>query len=82
MPFKSSVKSRGRKVMPVRLHNSTLTVAISNPQDVRLVDELRVALQDQYTIDPVLAAEDEIAAAIKKHYGLGAETIGDLGKEK
>jgi type II secretory ATPase GspE/PulE/Tfp pilus assembly ATPase PilB-like protein len=70
------------KAMPVRLHNSTLTVAISNPQDIRQVDELRSALQNRYTIEPVLATDDDIASAIKKYYGVGAETISELVKEK
>jgi type II secretory ATPase GspE/PulE/Tfp pilus assembly ATPase PilB-like protein len=69
------------KVMPLRLANSTLKVAIANPQDVRLTDELRAALQERYTIDPVLAIEEDVDAAIKKYYGVGAETIGELVKE-
>ncbi len=59
------------KVMPLRLHNSTLTVAIHNPQDVQLIDELGSALQHRYTIEPVLATEEDIANAIKTHYGVG-----------
>ncbi len=70
------------KVIPVATKNGALTVAISNPQDVRLADELRSALQEKYTIDTVLATEEDIAAAIKKYYGVGAETISTLVKEK
>ena len=70
------------KVMPVRLHNSTLAVAIANPQDVRLADELRSALQQQYTIETVLATEEDIAQAIKKYYGVGAETISRLVQDQ
>jgi type II secretory ATPase GspE/PulE/Tfp pilus assembly ATPase PilB-like protein len=70
------------KVMPLRLHNSTLTVAIANPQNVQLADELRGALHERYTIETVLATEDDIARAIKKFYGVGAETISTLVKER
>ncbi len=66
------------KVMPMRLRGSTLTVAIGNPQEVQLADDLRTALQDRYTIDTVLATEEEVATAIKKYYGVGAETINKL----
>ena len=70
------------KIMPLRLHDSSLTVAIANPQNVQLADDLRGALQERYTIDTVLATEDDIANAIKKHYGVGAETISKLVKEQ
>jgi general secretion pathway protein E/type IV pilus assembly protein PilB len=66
------------KVMPLRLKNSTLTVAVYNPQDLRLTDELRTALKERYTIEPVLATEEEINTAIKRYYGVGAETISEL----
>lgn len=70
------------RVMPLRLKDTTLTVAISNPQDLSVVDELRVALQARYAIDPVLATAAEIAKAIKQFYGLGAETISELVDDK
>ncbi len=63
------------KVMPLRLSNSTLTVAIANPQDVRLLDELRLALKQRYTLEPVLAAESEITQALERSYGMGAESM-------
>jgi type II secretory ATPase GspE/PulE/Tfp pilus assembly ATPase PilB-like protein len=70
------------KVMPLRLRNSTLHVAISNPQEVQLADDLRAALKERYTIEPVLATEEDIASAIKRHYGVGAETISELVKDR
>ena len=70
------------KVMPLRLRNSTLQVAIANPQDVQLTDDLRTALKERYTIEPVLATEEDIGAAIKRHYGVGAETIVELVKDR
>ncbi len=66
------------QVMPVKIHNSTLTVAISNPQDVRTLDELRLALQQKYTLDPVLATPEDILRAIKESYGVGAEMISRI----
>ena len=66
------------KVMPIKLAGSHLTVAISNPQDIRAMDGLRLALHQRFTLDPVLATEEEILQTIKKAYGVGAETIDQI----
>ncbi len=66
------------QVMPLKLEDSTLKVAIANPQDVRLLDELRLALPQRYTLDPVLATKEDILQAVKEHYGVGAETISRI----
>jgi type II secretory ATPase GspE/PulE/Tfp pilus assembly ATPase PilB-like protein len=70
------------KIMPLQVRDGSLTVAIANPQDVRVVDEVRGALQERYQIRTVLATEEEIEQAIKKHYGVGAETISKLVKDQ
>ena len=66
------------QVMPLAAHNSTLKIAISNPQDVQLLDDVRLALQQRYTIEPVLATVEDILRAVKKHYGMGAETVNRI----
>jgi len=66
------------RVMPIRLENSTLTVAVANPQDVRVLDELRLALHQRYTISSVLATEQDILRALKNSYGIGAETVHEI----
>ncbi|MBI3322561.1 MAG: type II/IV secretion system protein [Candidatus Omnitrophica bacterium] len=66
------------QVMPLKIQNSTLTVAISNPQDVRTLDELRLALQQKYTLEPVLATPEDILRAIREGYGVGADTISRI----
>jgi len=68
------------KVMPLRVNHSTLSVAIANPQDLQLADELRTALKERYTIETVLATEEDISNAIKKFYGIGADTVSKLVK--
>ncbi len=70
------------KVMPVELHNSTLRVAIANPQDVQLSSDVRTALQEKFAIETVLATGEDIGNAIKKFYGVGAETISKLVKDQ
>ena len=64
MPLKIALHYR---VMPVRLDRTTLTVAIADPQEVQLADDVRAALQERYTIEPVLSTEEDIANAIKKY---------------
>ncbi len=78
LPLKVAMHFR---VMPLRVRNGTLIVAITNPQDVRLADELRASLQERYQIETVLTTEADIEQALKRHYGVGAETISALVKE-
>lgn len=63
------------KMMPIRASENSMTVAISDPHDVRLLDDIRVALKSKYRIEAVLATETDISNAIRKYYGLGAETV-------
>lgn len=61
------------KCFPVSMEGNDLKVAISNPLDVHVLDELGLMFQCQ--VLPVLAAESDILAAIQRHYGIGADTI-------
>ncbi len=63
------------KMMPVRASETTMTVAISDPQDVRVLDDIRIALKSKYKVEAVLATETDILNSIRKYYGLGAETV-------
>lgn len=66
------------KVMPVDVSDGTLTVAISNPQDIRLVDDLRLAIQQKFAIETVLAGEADINTALNKAYGVGMQTVSEI----
>jgi len=68
------------KCIPVRLEEDSLIVAISNPLDLQIIDDGRLYLGRD--IKPVLAEEKEILEAIKKYYGVGAETIEKILEEK
>ena len=65
-------------VMPVKIEGSRLTVAIANPQDIRLLDGLSLTLHHKYTISPVLSTVVDIEKAVARYYGLGAETIDQI----
>ena len=61
------------KVFPVKFENGTLTVAMSDPGEITVLDDL--AMVTHAHIEAVLAEEKDIIEAIREHYGLGAETI-------
>lgn len=74
---KVSVKFAGYyKFMPIKIEGRTLTVACSEPLDVRTQDNIRMSLG--YEIEFVLARQKDILEALKKYYGLGAETIEEI----
>ena len=60
------------KFMPVRLEEDILTVACASPDNV-LRDDLRQFLG--FKIKMVKASDEDILEAIKKFYGVGAETV-------
>lgn len=59
--------------MPTDIRDRVLTIAASCPLDIRTQDEIRTQLG--YDIKVVLACSGEIANALKKFYGLAAETL-------
>ncbi len=64
------------KVMPISYEDDVLTVALSRPLDIHVLDD--VALVAKSKIKSVLASEKDITEAIRKHYGLGAQTIEQM----
>ncbi len=65
-----------RKVLPISRDNGTLRVALSDPLDLDVLDELR--LLTKLDIDPVIGKPDEIDRLIKKYYGVGADEVGRM----
>jgi type II secretion system protein E len=61
------------KIIPVEFKDNSLVVAMTDPLDVRTLDDLRLLLGLE--VRGVLASETEILEAIRKYYGVGAETI-------
>ena len=60
-------------VVPVELAGSVLKVAVSNPVDMSAIEDIEANLG--YRVERVLASRNDINAAIKKYYGVGAETV-------
>ncbi len=59
--------------MPLQVNGAAMTIAINNPFNFSLFDELRLVLNKE--LDFVLATEEEISKSIKQFYGIGAEAV-------
>ncbi len=64
------------KIIPVKFDKADLTIAVTDPLDIKTLDDLRLFLG--YEVVAVLATESDIIEAIRKYYGLGAETIEEI----
>ena len=75
--------ARTHKLMPVFLENNILTVAMANPFDVFVVDELQ--RRTGYVIQPALVNEMDIRRVHQQYYGTSedlAELISSIDKKK
>ena len=61
------------KVMPIAMDGHILTIATSNPFDMWPVDDLETNLG--FRVERVLATTSDILEAIRKYYGIAADTI-------
>ena len=61
------------KVIPLEFKDNILIIAMADPLDIRTLDDLRLLLD--VDVRGVLAGEKEIEEAIRKYYGVGAETL-------
>jgi type II secretion system protein E len=68
------------KIMPITLKGNVLTVATSNPFDMWSIDDLETNLG--YRVETALALSSDIVDAIRKYYGVGAETIERILADK
>ena len=64
------------KVIPVSVHNNTLTLAMVDPDDVQTLDEVQLVVK--HKLKPLRTSEKDIQDAIRKYYGVGAETIDKM----
>jgi general secretion pathway protein E/type IV pilus assembly protein PilB len=66
----------GRKILPLAQQNGALTVAVSDPLDFGLVDELKVLLRKN--VVAVAAPPSEIEKLIRGYYGVGADEMARM----
>lgn len=68
------------KIIPVDFKDECLIVAMADPLDIRTLDDIRLILGLE--VKGVLSSEKEILEAIRKYYGVGAETLERMIAEK
>ncbi|MDO8536211.1 MAG: GspE/PulE family protein [Candidatus Omnitrophota bacterium] len=64
------------KFMPLSIENNKLTIAVSDPLAVWLIEDLKLHLG--YDVERVLAPEEQIMESIRVYYGIGAETVEEI----
>ncbi|MBM3333801.1 Flp pilus assembly complex ATPase component TadA [Candidatus Sumerlaeota bacterium] len=66
-------------LMPVGKADGSLRVAVSDPLDMHTLDDLRLIVGAE--IEPVISTREEIEKAIKRYYGIGADTVEGMINE-
>jgi len=68
-----------RMVLPLKREGRTLTVAVADPADQGLLEDLKFITR--YDLFPVLAGEQTLKSLIEKHYESGDEQLQSILKE-
>ena len=66
-------------LIPVKITGDTLTVAMLDPLDIHTLDDLRLLLGCK--VEVAISSEEEITKAVRKYYGVGAETMEKMVEE-
>jgi len=67
-------------VMPTRFENDTLQLAVSNPFSPAMLNA--VQFDARCPVEFALAPKEEIEKALKKYYGVGAETLDEIAEDE
>ncbi len=59
--------------VPIQERNGAIVVAVSDPLNAQLLDDIRLVLKKR--VDPVVTTPEEIERTTKTIYGLGADTV-------
>jgi general secretion pathway protein E/type IV pilus assembly protein PilB len=68
------------KMVPIALEKQTITAAFASPPTMRNREQLRVLLGVR--LNPVIAAPSDIRRALKQIYGIGADTVLQIRKDR
>jgi len=71
--------ARRYKIVPIKLVDDTLTVAIEDPLDINALDNLRMILKRN--VEAVVADADDIASATERYYGVEEQTVNRMMEE-
>lgn len=73
--------ARANQILPISLRDDLLKLAMSNPEDILLLDKVRRNLKrTDLRLQPVLVAESEIQFAIDHYYGYELSIDGILNE--
>jgi type IV pilus assembly protein PilB len=64
------------RVVPVYRHDGAIGVALSDPSDLDTIDALHHLLRLE--IEPKVAADDDLDAALNKYYGAADDSVGKM----
>jgi type II secretion system protein E len=67
-------------VMPTDVSDGTVQIAVSNPFDTAMLNAVRFDARGP--VQFALAPKPEIEKALKKYYGVGAETLDEMGGDE
>jgi type II secretion system protein E len=67
-------------LLPTKLEDGSLQVAVSDPFDAAMINAVR--FDASVPIQFALAPKPEIEKALKKYYGVGAETLDEMSKDE
>jgi type II secretion system protein E len=66
-------------IIPIKLEEGTLEIAVSNPFDAGMLSAIQ--FDARCPVKFALAPKAEIEKTLKKYYGVGAETLDEMSKE-
>ena len=66
-------------ILPTEIQNGAVQIAVSNPFDTGMLNAVRFDARG--SVQFALAPKPEIEKALKKYYGVGAETLGELDED-
>src|SRR6266699_131499 len=67
-------------VLPTQIDDGTVQLVVSNPFDTAMLNAVRFDARGQVRF--ALATKAEIEKALKKYYGVGAETLDELAEDE
>ena len=67
-------------VLPTQVSDGTLEVVVSNPFDTAMLNSVRFDARGPVRF--ALATKVEIEKALKKYYGVGAETLDEMAEDE
>ena len=73
------VQAEFHEILPLRIEDGVLTVAMADPLNLQTLDDLRLMLNCE--LDPAYSPKSQIEAAIEKYYGPKEVTVSALLKQ-